>query len=152
VKYQFFARILALCRVQIITNQNIHMASLHSITSMCMVWIVIIRARHSAKFRAKSLIVSEKTISIIAHLCSEMAVSDRNSTFRLHRSIRYSRAKHAVLFYLRNRTTAHREYLMSSTANNLLELWVCKLSFLKRHPSIQKAKNMKHCALCWESI
>jgi hypothetical protein len=39
-----------------------------------MVGIVIARARHTAKIRAKSLIVSEKTILIIAHLCSEMAV------------------------------------------------------------------------------
>jgi hypothetical protein len=48
--------------------------------------------------------------------------------------------KHAVQLYLRNRTTAHREYLMGSTVNNLSEFWVCKLSYLKRHQSIQKAK------------
>jgi hypothetical protein len=36
---------------------------------------------------------------------------------------------------------------MGCTVNNLLKLWVCKLSFLKRHPSVQKAKNMKYCAL-----
>jgi hypothetical protein len=34
---------------------------------VCMVGLVIIRARHSAKIRAKSLIVSEKTIVIIAY-------------------------------------------------------------------------------------
>jgi hypothetical protein len=60
VKYQFFSQILALCRARIITNPTIHMASLHSITPMCMVRIVIIQARHSAKIRAKSVIVSEK--------------------------------------------------------------------------------------------
>jgi hypothetical protein len=41
--------------------------------------LVIIRARHNAKIRAKSLIVSEKTISIIAHLCSETAVFRQKS-------------------------------------------------------------------------
>jgi hypothetical protein len=60
VKYPVFARILALCRAQIITILTIHMDSLHTITPMCMVGIVIIRARRSAKIRAKSLIVSEK--------------------------------------------------------------------------------------------
>jgi hypothetical protein len=34
-----------------------------------------------------------------------------------------------------------------SAVNNLLKLWVCKLSFLKRHPSIQKSKIMKQRAL-----
>jgi hypothetical protein len=37
--------------------------------------------------------------------------------------------------------------LMGSTVNILLKLWVCKLSFLKRHPSIQRSKILKHCAL-----
>jgi hypothetical protein len=50
VKYRFFARILALYRARIITIPTIHMGSLHTtITPMCMVGIVIIRARHSAK-------------------------------------------------------------------------------------------------------
>jgi hypothetical protein len=44
-----------------------------------MVGIVIIQARHSAKIRAKSLIVSEKTTVITAHLCSEMAVLGQKS-------------------------------------------------------------------------
>jgi hypothetical protein len=48
-----------------------------------MVGLVIIRARLSAKIRAKSLIVSEKTISIIAQLCSEMAVFGRKSALFL---------------------------------------------------------------------
>jgi hypothetical protein len=42
-----------------------------------MVGLVIIRARHAAKIRAKSLILSEKAFSIIAHLCSEMVVFGR---------------------------------------------------------------------------
>jgi hypothetical protein len=78
VKYPVFARILALCRAQIITNSTIHMGSLHTITPICMVGIVIIRARHSAKIRAKSLIVLEKTIVITAHLCSETAFLAKN--------------------------------------------------------------------------
>jgi hypothetical protein len=53
VKYAFFAQILALCRARIITIPTMHMGSLHTITPMCMVGIVIIRARHSAKIRAK---------------------------------------------------------------------------------------------------
>jgi hypothetical protein len=67
--------------------------------------------------------------------------------FRLQRSIRYSRTKHAVHSYLRNQTTAQTKYLMGSTVNNLLKLWVHKLSFLKRHPSNQKGKIMKQRAL-----
>jgi hypothetical protein len=67
--------------------------------------------------------------------------------FRLQRSIQYSRTKHTIRFYLRNRTTAQTEYLMGSTVNNSLILWVCKLSFLKRHPSIQKSKILKYHAL-----
>jgi hypothetical protein len=61
VDYLFFARILALCRARVITIPTIHMGSLHSnITPMRIVGIVITRARHSAKIRAKSLIISEK--------------------------------------------------------------------------------------------
>jgi hypothetical protein len=52
-----------------------------------MVGIVIIRARHSAKIRAKSLIVLEKTIPIIAQLCSVMAVFGRKSVRFFQRSI-----------------------------------------------------------------
>jgi hypothetical protein len=76
VEYLFFARILALCRAQVITIPTIRMGSLHSITPMRIVGIVITRAQHTAKIRAISLIVSEKNYfaSIIAHLCSEMAV------------------------------------------------------------------------------
>jgi hypothetical protein len=39
---------------------------------------------------------------------------------------------------LRNRITAHREDMMGSTVNNLVKFCVCKLSCLKRDPSIQK--------------
>jgi hypothetical protein len=117
-----------------------------------MVGIVIARARHRAKIRAKSLIVSEKTFF------NHRAPMQWNGSFRpkispifasrFDGSIRYSRSKHDVLFYLRNRTTAHHtEYLMGCTVNNLLKLWVCELSFLKRHPSNQKVKNVKYRAL-----
>jgi hypothetical protein len=67
------------------------------------------------------LLYRERTISIIAHLCSEMAVFDQNSAFRFHVSIRYSKAKHAVLFYLGNRTNAHTEYPIGSTVINLVK-------------------------------
>jgi hypothetical protein len=51
-------------------------------------------------------------------------------------------SKHAIRLYLRNQTTAQTEYLMgNSTVKNLSECWVYKLSFRKRHPSIQKGKN-----------
>jgi hypothetical protein len=60
VKYPVFARILALWRARVITIPTIHMGSLHTTTPMCMAGMLIIRARLSAKIRAKSLIVSEK--------------------------------------------------------------------------------------------
>jgi hypothetical protein len=113
-----------------------------------MVGIVIIWAQHSAKIRAKSLIVLQKTIPIIAHLCSEMAVFGRKSVRFFQRSIWYSTTKHAVHSYLRNRTTAQTEYVvMGCTVNNLSEFWVYKLTFLKRHPSVQKDKIIKQRAL-----
>jgi hypothetical protein len=40
-----------------------------------------------------------------------MAVLDRNFTFRQAQTIRYSRTKHALRFYLRSRTTAQTEYV-----------------------------------------
>jgi hypothetical protein len=72
---------------------------------------------------AKSLIVSEK------NYCNRRAPMQRIGSFwpkfhhifthRLHRSIRYSRTKNAVHSYLRNRTTAHIEYVMIV----LLKIW-----------------------------
>jgi hypothetical protein len=109
-------------------NILIHRPSLHSIAGMCKVSFSKYTSFFWCMILAKSLIVSKKN--------SETAVSDRNFTFRLHGSIRYSRAKHAVLFYLRKRTTAHREYLMSSIVSSLVKFWVCKLSCLKRHTHI----------------
>jgi hypothetical protein len=58
VKYYVFALILVVCRAGIITNPTIHMSSYPSNEDVCMVGLVIIRARHTAKIRAKSLIVS----------------------------------------------------------------------------------------------
>jgi hypothetical protein len=60
VEYPFFARFLALCQARGITIPTIGLGSLHSIAPKPIAGIVIIRARHSAKIRAKSLIVSEK--------------------------------------------------------------------------------------------
>jgi hypothetical protein len=61
---------------------TIGLGSLHSIAPKPIVGIVIPRARHSAKNRAKSLIIPEKSFLIIAHLCSETAVFAKNPTFR----------------------------------------------------------------------
>jgi hypothetical protein len=80
-----------------------------------MVGIVIARAQHTAKIRAKSLIGQKKAIVITAHLCSETAVLDRNTIRFVHWSIRYSTTKHAVHSYLRSRTSAQTEYVMGST-------------------------------------
>jgi hypothetical protein len=49
VKYSVFARISALCQARVIFIPTMHMGSLHSITPMRMVGIVVILARHSAK-------------------------------------------------------------------------------------------------------
>jgi hypothetical protein len=89
----------------------------------------------------KKLFQSSRTYAVKWQFWAE------NPTNRQAWWIRYSRTKHAVLFYWRNRTTAKTEYLMGSTVKKLLKLWVCKLSFLKRHPSIQKGKIMKQRAL-----
>jgi hypothetical protein len=79
VKYHVFARILAVCRARAITNPTIHSASFECNEAEWMVGIVLAGARHTAKIRAKSLIGQKKTIVIIAHLCSEMAVLGRKS-------------------------------------------------------------------------
>jgi hypothetical protein len=60
VRYPYFAQILALCRAQGITIPTIGLGSLHSTTPKPIVGIVVPGARHSAKIRAKSLIVSKK--------------------------------------------------------------------------------------------
>jgi hypothetical protein len=49
-----FAQILALCRARIITIPTIHMGAIVCKLPMCMVGIVIIRTRHSAKIRAEN--------------------------------------------------------------------------------------------------
>jgi hypothetical protein len=93
---------------------------------------------------AKSLIGRKKTIVIIAHLCSEMAAFDRNS-IRCFQSIDLTfktKECHSILI----KDSNYRPFRVSdgSTVNNLLKLWVCKLSFLKRHPSVQKSKILKY--------
>jgi hypothetical protein len=79
-----------------------------------------------------------------------MAVFGQKSTFRQAWSIRYSRTKHAIRFYLRNQTTAKTEYLMGSSVNNLSEFWVYKPSFFNRHPSIEKGKKWNTAHFCSE--
>jgi hypothetical protein len=48
-----FARILALCRACKSTNPTIRSAALEGKVAMCMVGLVDLQARHSAKIRAK---------------------------------------------------------------------------------------------------
>jgi hypothetical protein len=57
VKYPFFAQILVLYRARGFTIPTIRLGRLHSITPKPIVGIVVPQARHSAKIRAKSLIV-----------------------------------------------------------------------------------------------
>jgi hypothetical protein len=82
VKYHIFARILAVCRARAITNPTMHSASFYCNEAEWIVGIVIARAQHTARIRAKSLNVSEKTIIITAHICSETTVFDQKCTFR----------------------------------------------------------------------
>jgi hypothetical protein len=48
-----FAQILAPCQARKSTNPTIHSAALEGKVAMCMVGLVDLRARHSAKIRAK---------------------------------------------------------------------------------------------------
>jgi hypothetical protein len=72
---------------------------------------------------AKSLIGPKKTFSIIAHLYAvkwqfwaEIPSDPYKDRFDTQRT------KHAFRLCLRNRTTAHTEYAMGCTVNNLLKL------------------------------
>jgi hypothetical protein len=74
VKYHVFAIILALCRSINLTNPIRQLyTSVYSAYS-CLIGLVKLIGGHSAMNLAKALIVSKKTILIIAHLCSETAV------------------------------------------------------------------------------
>jgi hypothetical protein len=152
VKYHVFAQILALSGAIKSTNPIRQLVSSCYSAYNCLIGIVVLIALLHAMNLAKSLIVSKK------NYFNHRAPMQWNGdfwpkispifAFRLHRSIRYSRAQHALWFYLGNRTTAHREYLMGSTVNNLLKFWVYKLSFLKRHLSIQKGKKWNSAHFC----
>jgi hypothetical protein len=48
-----FARFLAPCGARKSTNRTIHMAAIECKVAMCMVGLVDLRARHSAKNRVK---------------------------------------------------------------------------------------------------
>jgi hypothetical protein len=60
------------------------MATLHSIVAMASFVEVNIRALFGGMNLAKSQTGQKKSVVITAHLCSEMAVFDRNFTFQLH--------------------------------------------------------------------
>jgi hypothetical protein len=151
VKHPFFAPILAVCQARAFTNPIRQWSSSCYFAYHWLIGLLIARAWHTAKIGAKSLIGQKKTFSIIAHLCSEMAVFGRKSVLFLLPGLidRFDTqwTKNAFQFYFRNRTTAQIEYVMGCTVNNLTKLWVCKLSCLKRHPSIQKSKILKYRAL-----
>jgi hypothetical protein len=77
VEYHVFAIILALCRARIINNPIRQLYSLSYCAYSCLIGLIINWSRLRAMNLAKSLIILEKTFSIIAHLCSEMAVFGR---------------------------------------------------------------------------
>jgi hypothetical protein len=74
VKHPFFAPILAVCRARAITNPIRQWSSSCYSAYHWLIGLVIVRAQHTAKIGAKSLLVSKKTILFITHLCSETAV------------------------------------------------------------------------------
>jgi hypothetical protein len=113
VKYYVFALILALWQARIITNPTIQSSSFKHAEDDCMVGLVIIRARHSAKIRAKSLIRSEK--SYFNH-CTPMQWNGRFwteiSPSGFIDRFDTQQSKHAVHSYLRIRTAAQTEYAL----------------------------------------
>jgi hypothetical protein len=74
VEYLFFARILALCRPINLTNPIRQLYTSGYSAYSCLIGLVDLIGGHSARNLAKALIVSKKTILIIAHLCSETVV------------------------------------------------------------------------------
>jgi hypothetical protein len=115
VKHPVFAIILALCQARIITNPIRQLYSLAYCAYSCLIGLVIIWTRLRAMNLAKSLIVPEK--NFFNHRApmqwngSFWPKISPNPTFRQAWLIRYSRTKHAVHSYLRNRTTAQIEYV-----------------------------------------
>jgi hypothetical protein len=73
-KYPVFAIILALCRSIQSTNKIRQLYTLGYSAYSCLIGLVDLIGGHSAMNLAKSLIVSNKTISVTAHLCSETEV------------------------------------------------------------------------------
>jgi hypothetical protein len=82
LKYYVFARILALCQPINLTNPIRQLYSSGYSAYSCLIGLVVLIGRHSAMNLSKSLIVSNKTIVITAHLCSETTVFAKNPTFR----------------------------------------------------------------------
>jgi hypothetical protein len=100
--------------------------------------------RHSAMNLAKSLIVSEKNYlnhrAPMQWIGSFWPEISPNFAFRQASLIRYSRKKACCSILLKESNHRPDRVCIGCTVNNLLKLWVCKLSFLKRHPSIQKSE------------
>jgi hypothetical protein len=124
VKYTVFARILVLYRPINLTNPIRQLYTSGYSVYSCLIGIVDLMGGHSAMNLAKSLIVSKKLFQWSRTYAVKWEFLAENLTFRKAWSIRYTRSKHAVHSYLRNRTTAHSEYLMGYTVNNMLKLWV----------------------------
>jgi hypothetical protein len=82
VKYTVFARILALCQPINLTNPIRQLYSWVYSAYSCLIGIVVLIGGYSAMNLAKSLILSKTTISIIAHLCSEIGVFGEDPTLR----------------------------------------------------------------------
>jgi hypothetical protein len=64
----------------------------------------------------KKLFQSSRTYTVKWQFSTEISPSSFTDRFDTQGT------KHAVLFYLRNRTTAHTEYGMGCTVKNLLKL------------------------------
>jgi hypothetical protein len=92
----------------------------------------------------------KKTFSIIAHLCSEMAVFRRKS-YLLASLIDPILNNKGCCSILIKESNYRPDRVYGCTVNNLQKLWVSKLSFLKRHPSIQKSKILKYRALLFKN-
>jgi hypothetical protein len=114
---------------------------------VCMVGLVIVRARHTAKIRAKSLIISEK------NYCNHRALMQWNGSFwpkfYLPASLTDRILKTKACCSILLKESNYRPYRVCDGLYcwYVLKLWLCKLSFLKRHPSNQKSKILNHRAL-----
>jgi hypothetical protein len=116
-----------------------------------MVGIVLLIARLRAMNLAKSLIISENKNfnhrALMEWIGSFWPKISPNFAFWQASLIRYWRKKACCSILLKESNYRPDRVCIGSTVKNLLKLWVCKLSFLKRHPSVQNSKISKERAL-----